>query len=89
MMNRKTCSDHGVMTMSEAGIEIEDGEFYHLNIDDDETVFATQEEAVDHIREHKDDIDLEDPEIRLAAVETGDEWAIEGVAWQTIALQLL
>lgn len=70
-------------------LTVEDGTFYHLNIDGDETVFATQEDAVDYIREHKDDINLDDPDIRLAAVETGDEWAIEGVAWQTIALQLL
>lgn len=70
-------------------MKVTDGTFYHLNINGEEAVFATQEGAVDHLSEHKDEIDLSDPDVRLAAVETGDEWAIEGVPWQNIALQLL
>lgn len=70
-------------------VTVTDGTFYHLNIDGEEVVFETQEAAVEHLREHKDEIDLSDPDVRLAAVETGDEWAIEGVPWQNIALQLL
>lgn len=70
-------------------IDVEDGEFYHLEINGDESVFATQESAVDRLREMKDEIDLGDPDVRLAIVETGDEWSIEAVPWQNIALQLL
>lgn len=76
----------GGQTMS---VVVTDGTFYHLDINGTEAVFATQEAAVEYLREHKDEIDLSDPDVRLAAVETGEEWAIEGVPWQNIALQLL
>lgn len=70
-------------------IDVSDGQFYHLTINGSESVFATQEEAVEYLRERKDNIDLEDPDVGLVTVETGQEWAIESVPWQTIALQLL
>jgi len=70
-------------------IELEDGAFYHLDLNGDELVFGSQDAAVEHLRQQKDAIDLDDPDVTLALVETGDEWAIESVPWQTIALQLL
>lgn len=81
-------NDYGEITM-ENGIQIGDGEFYHLEIGDEESVFKKRENAVDHLRDNRDNIDLEDPDVSLAVVETGDEWTIEGLPWKNIALQLL
>jgi len=71
------------------GLEIPDGEFYHIQVNGTEALFETQNEAVEFLREHKDEIDLNEPDVQLACVETGEEWAIEGLPWQNIALQLL
>jgi hypothetical protein len=71
------------------GIEVPEGEFYHLEVGDTEYVFASQQDAIDHLAENADTLDLDNPDVKLGRVETGDEWSIEGVAWQNIALQLL
>jgi hypothetical protein len=71
------------------GIEVPEGEFYHLEVADTEYVFASQQDAIDHLAENTDTLDLDNPDVKLGRVETGDEWSIEGVAWQNIALQLL
>jgi len=70
-------------------IEVTDGTFYHLEVDDAEYVFGSQKAAIDHLATNADELDLDDPDVKLGCVESGDEWAIEGVAWQNIALQLL
>lgn len=72
-----------------AELQVDGGEFYHLSINGDEALFESRDDAVDHLRDHKDEIDTDDPAVTLAVVETGEEWAIESVPWQTIALQLL
>lgn len=70
-------------------IELGDGSFYHLRVGGTELVFEAQEDAIGHLSSNTDDLDLDDPDVRLAKVSTGDEWEIEPVAWQNIALQLL
>jgi len=72
-----------------SGIEVPGGEFYHLEIAATEYVFASQQDAIDHLAENADTLDLDNPDVKLGRVETGEEWSIEGVAWQNIALQLL
>lgn len=70
-------------------LEVPDDGFYHIQVNGDEALFKSQQGAIEYLRERKDDIDLENPDVQLARVETGDEWAIEGLPWQNIALQLL
>jgi len=72
-----------------SGIEVPKGEFYHLKVADAEYVFASQQGAIDHLAENAGALDLDDPDVKLVRVGTGEEWSIEGVAWQNIALQLL
>lgn len=71
------------------GIELSDSTFYHIQINGSEALFEEQEAAIEFLREHKESIELDEPDVQLAKVETGDEWAIEGLPWQNIALQLL
>jgi len=71
------------------GLEIPDGEFYHIQINGSEALFQEEAEAIEYLKQQKDEIDTDDPDVQLAKVETGDEWAIEGLAWQNIAIQLL
>jgi len=70
-------------------IEVTGGTFYHLEFNDSEYVFRSQKAAINHLAANADELDLDDPDVKLGCVESGDEWAIEGVAWQNIALQLL
>lgn len=70
-------------------LQIDGGEFYHLKINEAEALFTSQEAAIEHLRENKEKIDLGDPDVQLAQVRTGEEWSIEGLPWQNIALQLL
>jgi len=71
------------------GLEVPEGVFYHIQVNGSEALFKDQERAIDYLRDHKDELDLDDPDVQLAKVETGEEWAIEGLPWQNIALQLL
>jgi len=71
------------------GLEVPEDGFYHIQVNGSEKLFEEQEGAIEYLRERKDEIDIEDPNVQLARVETGDEWAIEGLPWQNIALQLL
>jgi len=71
------------------GFEVPEGEFYHLEVAGTEHVFASQQDAIDHLAENADTLDIDNLDVKLGRVETGDEWSIEGVAWQNIALQLL
>ena len=68
---------------------IKNGEFYHMQLNDREGLFETQSEAIEFLKKHSEELDLSNPDVQLAHVETGEEWAIEGVPWQNIAVQLL
>jgi len=72
-----------------SGIEVPEGEFYHLELADTEFVFESQQDAIDYLAENADELNLDDLSVKLGRVKTGEEWAIEGVAWQNIAVQLL
>jgi hypothetical protein len=86
----ESVTDGGEAAVEEPnGIELSAGEFYHLHVGGTERVFAAQADAIEHLRDNAADLDLDDPDVRLAKVSTGDEWEIEPVAWQNIALQLL
>lgn len=70
-------------------LEIDDGEFYHLQLNDREGLFENQAGAIEFLKQHSGELDLDDPDVQLAHVTTGEEWEIEGVPWQNIAVQLL
>jgi len=70
-------------------MDVTNGEFYHVEIDGGESIFQSQEEAIEYLGERKDSIDMDDPDVALATVETGEEWSIKEVPWRNIALQLL
>src|SRR6056297_1944017 len=73
--NEHMMNDGGSMAVEEPeGIELSGGEFYHLHVGGTERVFAAQADAIEHLRDNAADLDLDDPDVRLAKVSTGDEW---------------
>jgi hypothetical protein len=70
-------------------MEVTDSQFYHVEVNGDESVFQSQQEALDYLRESQDSIEASSSDVQLFSVETGEEWSIKEVPWQNIALQLL
>lgn len=72
-------------------MQIDDGTFYHVQLNGDEEIFTDEQAVAEYISENDDDIDLDDPDVKMVAVETdtddSDGWTIKGVVWQNIVLQ--
>lgn len=70
-------------------LPIDNGTFFYVRKHDDETLFKTQDAAIDALRDIDAD-DLNEDVISVIKVDVdGMDWSIQQLNWERIALELL
>jgi len=72
------------------GMQIDNGEFHVVTVEERRQLFNEEEEAIQHLEDNVSNIDPESDEVSIVQVSVDeDEWSIAEMPWQEIALRLL
>lgn len=71
-------------------MKLDDNTFYVVQSTDGLYLYQEQSESIEHLREHADEIEGDDPDISISEVIVdGDDWTIKQLPWQRIAINLV
>jgi len=75
-------------------LELNDSNFYYLELNDKKFVFSNYEKAVSQLKDRMDDLDTEDlgeDDIGLfeVGIDSEGEWTIKETSWFEFALELM
>mgnify|MGYP000264634157 CR=1 FL=1 len=71
-------------------MKIENDTFTVVTVAGQRYLYNNEDEAIDHLKENSDGIDVENSDVSVVEVEvTENDWKIAEMPWQQIALRLL
>lgn len=71
-------------------ITIDNGEFYLVELNDEQTIHNTRDSAIGHLKNNTGSLDSDGEGVEIIEVSVaGTDWQIKQLAWQKIALELL
>ena len=73
-------------------LEIENGNFYYLELDGRDFIFSDYQEAVTEVKKlvaGDDMTGLDEDDIALFEVESGEEWQLKEISWLQFSLELM
>lgn len=76
--------------MSAEQLTLDNGEFYLVELNGEQTLHTSRGDAIDHLKGSAGQLDPEGEDIEIVEVTvSGEDWQIKQLAWQKIALELL